>query len=282
MTPFFKHYFGGLSSRFGSHNTFLFAGGLAFSLFTCIIPLVLIVFWLLGNFLSSKEMELQIVTIINTIIPYNDYANFTKDIVLNSVNDVIKIRAIAGILGILGLFFAASGFFRNVRTILNKINGTDKSINIIIGKLRDFLAILSAILLFFISVLIFPILEVLKSIAVNTHYLKFLNSPIFTNFLTILFPILLIFAICFILYTFIPTVKIHKRSAIVGALWTSLLWVSAKTVFGYYLSNFQTWGIIYGVYALLIVVAFWIYFTSAIFILGAEIAKLYDERLLTN
>ncbi|MFC1785236.1 YihY/virulence factor BrkB family protein [Candidatus Neomarinimicrobiota bacterium] len=280
IVSFFKHYFGGLSTRFGTHHTFLFSGGLAFSLFTCIIPLVLIVFWVLGNFLNSKEMELQVITIINTIIPYNDYAIFTKDIILNSVNDVIKIKDIAGILGIVGLFFAASGFFRNVRTILNKINGTDKSINIIIGKLRDFLAILSAILLFSISVLLFPILEILKSIAINTPYLQFLNTPVFKNILTIVFPLLLIFVICFILYTFIPTVKIQKRSALVGALWTSLLWVSAKIVFGYYLSNFQTWGIIYGVYALLIVIAFWIYFTSAIFIIGAEIAKLFDERLL--
>ena len=156
------------------------------------------------------------------------------------------------------------------------------AVNIFIGKLRDFLAILSAILLFFISVLLFPILEVLKSIAVNTPYLQFINTPIFKNILTILFPLLLMLVISFMFYTFIPTVKIHKRSALVGALWTSLLWVSAKTVFGYYLSNFQTWGIIYGVYALIIVIAFWIYFTSAIFIIGAEIAKLFDERLLVS
>ena len=69
IVSFIKHYFEGLYTRFGIHHTFLFSGGLAFSLFTCIIPLVLIVFWVLGNFLNSKEMELQIITIINTLIP---------------------------------------------------------------------------------------------------------------------------------------------------------------------------------------------------------------------
>lgn len=202
-------------------------------MFTCIIPLVLIMFWVLGIFLDSKGIELQIITLINTIIPYNEYANFTKDIVFNSVNEVVKLKDIAGILGIVGLFFAASGFFRSVRTILNKINGTDIAVNIVIGKLRDFLAILSAILLFFISVLLFPILEVLKTLAANTPYLHFLNSPIFKNIFTILFPFLLILVICFMFFTFIPTAKIHKRSALLGAIWTSLLWVSAKTVFGY-------------------------------------------------
>jgi membrane protein len=50
-------------------------------------------------------------------------------------------------------------------------------------------------------------------------------------------------------------------------------------LFGIYLSNFTTFSRIYGAYALGIVVAFWIYYSSAVFILGAEIAKLFDERL---
>ena len=279
IVAFFKHYFGGLYNRFDTHHIFLFSGGLAFSLFTCIIPLVLIVFWILGNFLNSEEMELQIITLINTVIPYDDYANFTKDIIFNRVYEVIEFKNIAGIVGIAGLFFAASGFFSSMRTVLNKINGTDIDVNIFLGKLRDFLVILFAILLFFVSVLLFPILEVLKSIAANTPYLQFFNNAIFQNIFTILFSFLLMLVLNFMFYTFIPTVKIHKRSALVGALWTSFLWVGAKTAFGYYLSNFQTWGKIYGAYALIIVIAFWIYFTAAIFIIGAEIGKLFDERL---
>ena len=276
---FVKHYFGGLYNRFDTHHIFLFSGGLAFSLFTCIIPLVLIVFWILGNFLNSEEMELQIITLINTIIPYDDYANFTKEIIFNRVYEVIEFKNLAGILGIAGLFFAASGFFSSMRTVLNKINGTDVDINIFLGKLRDFLVILVAILLFFLSVLLFPILELLKSIAATTPYLQFFNSSIFLNIFTILFSLLLMLVLNFLFYTFIPTVKTHKRSALVGALWASFLWVGAKTAFGYYLSNFQTWGKIYGAYALIIVIAFWIYFTAAIFIIGAEIGKLFDERL---
>ena len=279
IVGFVKHYFGGLFIRFDTHHIFLFSGGLAFSLFTCIIPLVLIVFWILGNFLSSEEMELQIITLINTVIPYDDYANFTKEIIFNRVYEVIEFKNIAGIVGIAGLFFAASGFFSSMRTVLNKINGTDVDINIFLGKLRDFLVILIAILLFFSSILLFPLLELLKSIASSTPYLQFFNNPIFQNIFTILFSLLLMTLLNFLFYSFIPTVKIKKRSALVGALWAAILWVAAKTAFGYYLSHFQTWGKIYGAYALLIVIAFWIYFTAAIFIIGAEIGNLFNQRL---
>lgn len=83
----------------------------------------------------------------------------------------------------------------------------------------------------------------------------------------------------YLFYSFIPTSKIKHRSALVGALWASLMWVGMKVLFGYYLANFQTWGKIYGAYALVIVIAFWIYYTAAVFIIGAEIGKLFDERL---
>lgn len=276
---FLKHYFGGLYDRTDRHHLFLFSGGLAFSLFTCIIPLILIVFWILGNFLSSEEMELQIITFINTVIPYSEYAEFVKQIIFSRVEEVIELKNVAGILGFVGLFFAASGFFSSMRTVLNKINGTDIDINIFIGKLRDFLVILVAILLFFASILALPLLELFKSIAESTPYLQFFNHPIFQQLFTILVSIFIMLVLMYLFYSFIPTSKIKHRSALVGALWASLMWVGMKILFGYYLANFQTWGKIYGAYALVIVIAFWIYYTAAVFIIGAEIGKLFDERL---
>ncbi len=81
------------------------------------------------------------------------------------------------------------------------------------------------------------------------------------------------------MYKFIPIVKIRKRSVLIGALWAALLWVGAKVVFGIYLTTFKTFSRIYGAYALAVVVAFWIYYTAAVFIIGAEIGKLFDERV---
>jgi membrane protein len=276
---FLKHYFGGLYKRIDQHHLFLFSGGLAFSLFTCIIPLMLIVFWILGNFLSSEEMELQIITFINTVIPYSEYADFVKQIIFSRVEEVIEFKNVAGLLGFVGLLFAASGFFSSMRTVLNKINGVDIEINIFIGKLRDFLVILVAILIFFASILALPLLELFKSIAESTPYLQLFNHPIFQQLFTILVSIFLMLILMYLFYSFIPTSKIKHRSAFVGAMWASLFWVGMKVLFGYYLANFQTWGRIYGTYALVIVIAFWIYYTATVFILGAEIAKLFDERL---
>ena len=177
------------------------------------------------------------------------------------------------------MFFAASGFFSSMRTVLNKINGTDIDVNVFLGKLRDFLFIISVILLFFISIMALPLLELFISIAQETPYLQFFAHPIFQRVFTALFSLLIMYFIFYSFYRFIPTIKIRSKSAFVGAGWAALLWVGMKILFGYYLSNFGTWGRIYGAYALMVVIAFWIYYTSAVFIIGAEIGKLFDERL---
>lgn len=276
---FIKHYFGGLYDRTDKHHIFLLSGGLAFSLFTCIIPLVLIIFWILGNFLSSEEVELQIINLINTVIPYDEYAEFTRQIIFSRVYEIVEFKNTAGLIGFVGLFFAASGFFSSMRTVLNKVFGTDTDVNFFLGKIRDFLFIIFAILLFFFSTLAIPILEVLRKISQSTDYLQIFNHPFFQQIYTILISFILILILMYLFYRVIPTKKIRRLSALVGAAWSSLLWVAAKTLFGYYITHFQTWGRIYGTYALIIVVAFWIYYTAAVFIIGAEIGKLFDERL---
>ena len=276
---FVKHYFGGLYDRTDRHHLFLLSGGLAFSLFVCIIPMTLIIFWLLGKFLNSAEVELQIITLIDTVIPYETYAQFVKDIIFKRVKEVVEYRNIAGWVGIIGLFFAASGFASSLRTVLNKVYGTDIDINIFLGKLRDFLVIIIIVLVFLALILVLPILDFLISFAQTTPYLQVFNQPIFHRFFTASFSFFVMFFIFAVLYKFMPTENIRKRSVLLGAMWASIFWVAAKILFGIYLSSFTTFSRIYGAYALGIVVAFWIYYTSAVFILGAEIGKLFDERI---
>jgi membrane protein len=276
---FSKHYFGGLYDRIDRHHVFLFSGGLAFSLFVCIIPFTLIIFWLLGKFLNSVEVEMQIMTLIETVIPYENYAKFVEDIIFDRVKEVIEYRNLAGFIGIVGLFFAASGFASSLRTILNKVFGTDIDVNIFLGKLRDFVLILIVVLLFFITTLSLPIIDFFSTFAQETPYLQFFNRPIFQNIFSASISFVIMIFIFSALYKFMPIIKIRKRSVLIGALWAALLWVGAKVLFGLYLTSFKTFSRIYGAYALGVVVAFWIYYTGVVFIIGAEIAKLFDERL---
>lgn len=279
FVAFSKHYFGGLYDRIDRHHVFLLSGGLAFSLFVCIIPFTLIIFWLLGKFLNSAEVEIQIITLIETVIPYEGYADFVREIIFDRVREVVEFRNLAGFIGIVGLFFAASGFASSLRTVLNKVFGTDLDINIFLGKLRDFIVILIVVLSFLITTMLLPLLDFFRSFAEATPYLQVFNKPIFQHFFSTSISFIIMYFLFTLMYKFMPVVKIRKRSVLIGALWAAVLWVGAKVLFGIYLASFKTFSRIYGAYALGVVVAFWIYYTAVVFIIGAEIGKLFDERL---
>ena len=273
------YYVKGLWFNFDEHHIFIFSGGLAFSLFICIIPFILILFWILGNILDSASVEIQINTLIDTVIPYDMYADFIKSVLYKRINEVIAYKNVAGFFGIVGLMFAASGFSSSIRTILNAIFGRFDDVNFFLGKLRDFALILVTVIILLVSTIMLPLIDVLRQISGYVIELKFLQSAIFQTFFTTAFSFVIVTAIFSILYNFVPVIKIRKRAVVFGAAWAGFLWEAAKHAFGYYLYNFATYGKIYGAYALVIVVAFWIYYSCMVFIIGAEMGKLFHDRL---
>jgi membrane protein len=285
-SPLFKkwkefggHYFGGLYTRIDDHHVFLNASGLTFELFLCIIPFMLIIFAVLGSILSSNNIQYQINLLIDNIIPYYEYSEFVKKIIFTRINEVIEYQTIAGIIGVFGLFFAASGLFSSMRTILNQVFGVTKSVNMLLGKLRDFALVVMVILIFFLTTVFAPIIDLLGQSAGQFEVLSFFKAPIFQHFFLSLLSFTIIFFVFSVLYFTVPAKKLRKRSTFVSAFWAATFWEIAKQLFGYYLYHFSSFGKIYGTYALVVVVAFWIYFSSVVFIVGAEIGKLFQERL---
>lgn len=278
LKGFFKHYIIELIDRMGEHHVFLFAGGLAFSLFVCIVPLVFIMFWVLGNILGGADVVQQVNTFVDTFIPYENYASVVKTMLDKRVHELVEFKNLAGYLGFFGLLFAASGFFSSMRTILNRVFGVVKDVNVVVSKLLDFALILLVIFLFLASNFIFPLIDVLRNFSSEVPYLSFLQDGIFHRVVTVSLSLLTIFILFSTFYKVVPVRKIRNRSAAVGAIWASLLWVGAKEIFGYYVYNIGTLGKIYGAYAIGIVIAFWIYYSSIVFIVGGLIGKLYEER----
>lgn len=275
---FFKHYIFGLYNRMDEHHVFLLAGGLAFSLLVCVIPFFLIMFAILGNILSSQNIQSQVNLAVDTIIPYDNYSEFVKKIIFSRINEVIAYKNIAGIVGGFGLLFAASGLFSSMRTILNKVVGIETSVHFLLGKLRDFALVIMVILIFFITTITSPILDLFIQAAQGWESLSFFRSSIFEHLLLSVISLVLIFIVFFILYITVPVRKQGRSSTLVSAVWAAVLWEAAKQGFGFYLHHFSAFGRIYGTYALVVVVAFWIYYSSIVFIIGAEIGRLYIER----
>ncbi len=282
IREFFAYYIGGLIKRLEENHAFLFAGGLAFSMFISTIPLVLIVFSVLGTTLQRPVVSDELRRIIDQIIPYKDYADFVKNLIFNRVHSFQQFKNVAGIIGIVGLLFAASSLFSSMRTILNTIYHVRKNVSVFMAKLRDFALVVVVIVYFLVSAIFLSIWQVSKEMAEKLTIFTLLDVAFVQRLLLSLASFGIMFIAFFVMYISIPYRRPPRRVVLISAVAATVLWEVAKQVFGFYISNFITLQRIYGTYVLVVVVAFWIYYTSLVFIIGAEIGQLYRERKMRH
>lgn len=275
---FLAHYLGGLCRRVDEHHIFLLASGLAFAVFTCVIPLVLVLSAALGVVLERPSIAGEIESFIERAIPYEEYAAYVKELVFARVLEFKDYRNLAGAIGIVGLLLASSSLFSSMRTILNSVYQVKAGESILVGKLRDFGLVLMVLVYFLLSTAILPAWEVIDEFADKFELLEGLRFGFIEDLLLGGLSFALIFVTFLIIYTAVPYEKPPRKVVIVSAVSAAILWELAKHLFGFYTTHSITLKRIYGAYTLLIVVAFWIYYTSVVFIVGAEIGQLYRER----
>jgi membrane protein len=253
------------------------AGGLSFSLFVCVVPMVLIIFSLLGIYLEKPSIASEIRIFIESLIPYDQFAEQVEEIVFNRVDEFRSYKGLAGLLGLVGMLFASSGLFSSMRTILNMIYKAEPHVFVLISKLRDFGMVFMVMLYFLFSTTILPGLNIIEDMADRIGFLQIPQLGFLLDLLLILFSLGVIFGAFFIIYFFVPQARLSKKTIAVSAISAAVLWEIAKEIFGFYITNMVTLKKIYGAYLFLIAVGFWIYYTSIVFILGALIGQLYRE-----
>jgi membrane protein len=82
----------------------------------------------------------------------------------------------------------------------------------------------------------------------------------------------------FLIYKIAPNKKIHSGIALKATFVASILWEVAKQLFGWYILHLGRFSVIYGSLATLAIFLLWVYYTSAIFLLGGEIASLLEQK----
>jgi len=115
---------------------------------------------------------------------------------------------------------------------------------------------------------------------INPGFLSLINN----FFIQYLIPITLTFLVFFMLYKFIPEIKVHTRAALVAAGIATLLWEIFKRIFAFYVANISAIGIVIsrilqGTLTSIIFFLLWITFSFIILLWGAELAAVLNERI---
>ncbi len=253
----------------GDHGLFL-SSGITFNLLICLVPLILLLLALVGIYLySDREVLNHIRRYFENAIPSLDPR------IMKNILRIIRDRKIVGILGIGGLIWTSTWVFSSLRTALNMIFQVEKDRGILRGKAIDLLMILLAGIFLLMSMILTSGITFIQSY----RFGPFLSlGPSLRFILKYIIPFFFTFWMCFLIYKIIPNRKIYFKTALQAALFTSLLWEVSKQLFGWYVQHLGRFSMVYGSLSTLAIFFLWIYYSSAILLLGGEVAFLLEKR----
>lgn len=259
--------------RKGSRDQIFFlSSGITFNVLVTIVPLLLISISILGVLIeSSTAARDQILNFIERAMPLA--STEAESLLFGLVED----RGLFGVLGLVGLIWASTRLFGSLRTVLEvvfEIPPEDR-LGIIQGKIHDIKLVVVVGTLFLLTISLTTALRWVKNYGVGFLGLV---DPFDVGWFASITSALVAFTITFVMFYFVyryaPDRWIPRPDAAVAALFSSFLFEVAKQGFVAYLSEFGRFMKLYGSFTNLMIVAFWVYYSSIVFILGGELARI--------
>lgn len=263
----------------GEDNIFFLAGGIAFNILLAAVPFVLLFASGLGYLLnqSADASSAEVNDVVYRFLPSTPAgAQLGKVLV-----DIIKSRQAIGLYSVIGFIWFSTRLFGSLRSVLAQIFDIDSDRGIIAGKLFDIqITIVSSLLLVaytalntYLALATTRGLTLLGQLGVRKSMMGSLEYNIGQS-IAFVFIAMMFFS----LYKFLPHRRIRWQTALIAALFTSALLELAKRGFSSYVTSFNPGSLYTGTLAGLIIVVVWVYYAAMIFILGGEVAQVYELR----
>lgn len=235
-----------------------------------IIPFCLLIIAIFGYVLGHDERLLHFFT--------DKLTYFFPRISHNIVEELKKVVTYRGI----------GGFTLIIYMILSYqlFSSMESAINVIF-KAKGRRSFLSSVLIsvFIISLLsILVVLSFLATTAISMlgmfkDYLPFFKISILTGFLiNYIIPFILLFMVMIVIYLLLPKAKIRIKAAVFGALFASVMFEIAKHIFTIYVVRVAKLGTIYGPISAFVIFLLWVFYSSSIFLIGAEMVHKFNTE----
>jgi membrane protein len=263
----------------GEDNIFFLAGGIAFNILLAAVPFVLLFASGLGYLLnqSAEASSAEVNDVVYRFLPPSQAGTQLGKVLV----DIIKSRQAIGIYSVIGFIWFSTRLFGSLRSVLAQIFDIDSDRGIIAGKIFDVqITVVSSLLLVaytalntYLALATTRGLVLLGEVGLRKDMMGSLEYNI-GQFIAFIFIALMFFS----LYKFLPNRRIRWQTALIASLFTSFLLELAKRVFSAYVKSFNPGSLYTGTLAGLIIVVVWVYYAAMIFILGGEVAQVYELR----
>ena len=266
--------------EFWEDSPFQLAAALSFYTLLSLSPLVLIVVAAAGLVWSEASVRAQLLNQIRELV--GPAGAETIRTVLEGTT--ISSRNLGSMIaGLVTLLFGATTVFAQLQSSLNQIWDVKTPVKTLTRRglfwrlIRT--RLLSLTLILVVGFLLLVSLVVSAALAALQDYLAtgLPGGGTLWQAANFLVALLVISVLVAMVYRLLPDVRLDWRDVWVGALTTSVLFGVGKSVIGLYLGHASI-GSSYGAAGSLVVFLVWIYYSSLIMFLGAEITFVYAQH----
>ncbi|MBU3741567.1 MAG: YihY/virulence factor BrkB family protein [Candidatus Kapabacteria bacterium] len=257
-------------------HIFLLASGIAFNQLLCLIPFVLVAISVVGGMLDETSTKESVRQALSSVMPDGIEATETISHVIYELSAVFSYSTIAGWIAGFILLWTSSALYSSMRTGLNAIFHIETPKIFIIYKLKDMAFTIITVVLIVITTFISPAYTLVEDFGAwllpdrTESFILGIGAR-----LTSLTSTLVLF---FFLYMFVPNRRLPWPIVIMSTLISVGLWEAARALFTWYVSASVAISKFYGGYIALASLALWAYYSSLIFLFGAELAQFIHLR----
>jgi membrane protein len=265
-----------LSDRIDEHHLFMLASGIAFNILLYMIPLFLLVIYIINISLGTSYISDSIENLFDSFMPPTESNNLLFKKIISEVRLILDHSTLFGWIGVFGLLWVSSALISSIRTSINAIFNLDSPKNFMIYKIKDILMTIAITILIFIYSYAMPSVNFAIDL-IDNFVPDFADG--FVNWIILLIMSLFIsFILFYFIFRFVPNKPIPKRVRFWSTIICMLAIETARHIFAWYIGGVSSYGKFYGAYAVIVSLAVWIYYSSLILLLSAEITKYYFDK----
>ena len=265
----------------GEDNIFFLASGISFNILLAIVPFLLLFATSLTYLLnqSSAAATAEITSLMDRFLPPS--ADSGPNFATQTITDIIKARGAVSLYAALTFIWFSTRLFGSLRSVLAAIFDVEVDRGIVDGKIFDVKVTVVSSLLFVVYTALSAYLAIASTRGVAVLGALGLRHDVMGGLeytigraVAFTFMALLFFG----LYKFLPYKHIRWQTALVACLFTGVMFEAARSAFAIYVRSFRPGSMYTGTVATLIILILWIYYAACVFILGGEVAQVYELR----
>ena len=256
----------GVLRKYHQDDCLTYAASVSFFLTISLIPLATLFFKLMGLMLGTGAYSLSLQRAISEIYPY-----LPKGFIADSIQNSRKVGGLGSSWAVL-LIGAHWG-----------VNQLDRSLSHIFGlRIKVHRQTRKYPLLRRLAVVVGVLVGLVSLLAVMFNWALLSRAPMARLQILHVLPPVFGLVLATLVLQHLPRRHVQFRHALLGAGVSSALWGLARIGFGYYLKHTPTWGILYGSLGSVMAALVFLYYSCAIFMLGAEVTAAFYRPSATG